>query len=519
MTLDPHDPRLTAYAIGELDAREAALVEAELGQSPDAARAVVEIRHAAELLTQALKTETTAAPAELNAASRAAIYAAAESTNGAHAAAVAPHSVPTQSAAASHSAPQLRPVSPANRRVGWLRRHKLAIGLVAVAVCAVGLILPATRMSIEAGRPTNLALYDSSSHSRTNSPSPASPLAESPRENVPVEFSVDVNDKDVLNSVAPGRNKGLQDARSAADGSKKSKELNAAGEELRLQESKNGSKPSEVFDTAMPRPSAFPASTAPQSQSGVSLDGRYSNKSSRTVGEDGDNGQRGDVNGQANKPNDRTRVEKNEKQGVASDKIFMRNNTDYQGGQQSKSDKGQGEKSNRVSEGLSRDGIFSADLDVQFESSDKGMKRGEEGRGLVLGKPAGQVVDEREARRPVLNKIERLDGLNKRQQGSDGQNSDDPAKPQGSGPNTEDYARIVENQFQAVGDQPLSTFSIDVDTASYSIVRRFLNQGTLPPPSAVRIEELINYFHYSYPAPKEDAADPFAAHADVVACP
>ena len=64
--------------------------------------------------------------------------------------------------------------------------------------------------------------------------------------------------------------------------------------------------------------------------------------------------------------------------------------------------------------------------------------------------------------------------------------------------NTEAYDKIDENKFRRVSDDPLSTFSIDVDTASYSNVRRFLNQGTLPPADAVRIEELINYFRFAY---------------------
>jgi Ca-activated chloride channel homolog len=62
--------------------------------------------------------------------------------------------------------------------------------------------------------------------------------------------------------------------------------------------------------------------------------------------------------------------------------------------------------------------------------------------------------------------------------------------------NTEAYDRIYENSFLAARQNPLSTFSIDVDTASYSNVRRFLNQGQLPPKDAVRIEELVNYFPY-----------------------
>src|SRR5688572_11953462 len=61
---------------------------------------------------------------------------------------------------------------------------------------------------------------------------------------------------------------------------------------------------------------------------------------------------------------------------------------------------------------------------------------------------------------------------------------------------TEAYDRIDENPFLKTASNPLSTFSIDVDTASYANVRRFLNQGLLPPRDAVRIEELINYFTY-----------------------
>ena len=86
-----------------------------------------------------------------------------------------------------------------------------------------------------------------------------------------------------------------------------------------------------------------------------------------------------------------------------------------------------------------------------------------------------------------------------------------------TGHNTEAYDSIIENPFQLVTQNPLSTFSIDVDTASYANVRRFLNQNTLPPPGAVRIEELVNYFRYDYAGPEGDA--PFATHAEVTECP
>lgn len=83
--------------------------------------------------------------------------------------------------------------------------------------------------------------------------------------------------------------------------------------------------------------------------------------------------------------------------------------------------------------------------------------------------------------------------------------------------NTESYDAIVENPFLTVRENPLSTFAADVDTASYANVRRFLTQGQRPPPGAVRIEELVNYFPYAYPPPQ--GADPFATHLEIAACP
>ena len=83
--------------------------------------------------------------------------------------------------------------------------------------------------------------------------------------------------------------------------------------------------------------------------------------------------------------------------------------------------------------------------------------------------------------------------------------------------NTEEYARIYENQFLTVNENPLSTFSIDVDTGSYSNVRRFLNSNQLPPADAVRIEEMLNYFSYEYAKPTGE--DPFSINTDAAVCP
>jgi Ca-activated chloride channel family protein len=83
--------------------------------------------------------------------------------------------------------------------------------------------------------------------------------------------------------------------------------------------------------------------------------------------------------------------------------------------------------------------------------------------------------------------------------------------------NTEGYATIHENGYKDVLHQPLSTFSIDVDRASYANVRRFLNMGQLPPKDAVRIEEMINYFNYDYPEPEDE--HPFSVNTELSACP
>jgi Ca-activated chloride channel homolog len=81
----------------------------------------------------------------------------------------------------------------------------------------------------------------------------------------------------------------------------------------------------------------------------------------------------------------------------------------------------------------------------------------------------------------------------------------------------EAYARVAESRMASPREQPLSTFSIDVDTASYANVRRFLASGWRPPRDAVRIEELVNYFRYDYPQPQGDV--PFSVTVDAAECP
>ncbi|MDR2031273.1 MAG: VWA domain-containing protein [Azoarcus sp.] len=84
-------------------------------------------------------------------------------------------------------------------------------------------------------------------------------------------------------------------------------------------------------------------------------------------------------------------------------------------------------------------------------------------------------------------------------------------------PNRERYGKISDNPVKVVAEEPVSTFSVDVDTGSYANVRRMLTNGQLPPPDAVRVEEMINYFPYHYALPKDDK--PFAVHTALAPAP
>jgi Ca-activated chloride channel family protein len=91
-----------------------------------------------------------------------------------------------------------------------------------------------------------------------------------------------------------------------------------------------------------------------------------------------------------------------------------------------------------------------------------------------------------------------------------------PERPQEMG---EVFLPVVDNPFQSTDKERLSTFSIDVDTAGYANVRRYLAQNLMPPKDAVRIEELLNYFPYDDAPPPANSPDPFAVHVEVAGCP
>ncbi len=120
--------------------------------------------------------------------------------------------------------------------------------------------------------------------------------------------------------------------------------------------------------------------------------------------------------------------------------------------------------------------------------------------------------------RPMAGAMPRLDEAQEARDGTWFKERDvDRLALSRAAPGTERYGKFVENAFRTPKEQPLSTFSIDVDTASYALVRRFLHDRQLPPPDAVRLEELLNYFRYDDAPPVGD--DPFSVSLETAACP
>lgn len=140
------------------------------------------------------------------------------------------------------------------------------------------------------------------------------------------------------------------------------------------------------------------------------------------------------------------------------------------------------------------------------DSSDRTLQGG-------LAQPSASAAPTAHAYRMAVQEKKKLDGL-----AWMGGDADDRRPPQFDTANRDKFDAKEINPVKQVASEPVSTFSIDVDTASYSFVRRALNMGHLPPKDAVRIEEMINYFPYAYPPP-ETAETPFKPTVTVFPSP
>ena len=462
MSIDHDSPRLTAYVLGELDAAEQTAFEAELESSAELRRAVEETRDTVAALAGALADEPSVA---LSDEQRATVLGEATTTNG-------PEQAGAVAVAQQSSSPRRRPVV-----------MSLALAALLLIACGVGYVVGAGSL----GGPQLARLTTVLRANKNNSPARISSA-------VPSDGKFDemiVSQSQVVHEQGDWRYQTSSDSPTSSPSSAR------AGRYLRGRAPGNGQDAwveslSEVEKSHIPAVED-PAISYPDAKAWQELTERRKGYSSVTL------------NGPSNETEDQSPAARGRRVGGGRG----RGTGDYDG-----------------------DGV-----QTEFESLNQLITTTVQPDGQLAGPqqvPAFgdrlKTIELEEAFRELTNG---RDKLNLFSIGTDGRVDDNtvpglrvrggatlsPADDGvGPGRGGDKYAPIVENPFREVRVEPRSTFSIDVDTASYAKTRMYLlQQGMLPPPDAVRIEELVNYFAYDYDPPEDDA--PFAARVEVAACP
>ncbi len=398
-TMDPSDPRLTAYALGELEPCEQAAVEQALAQSDLCRQTVDEIRQTAALLTEHMKAELARTPA--------------------------PRPILPIETALSTPA-----------RFFTLRRKVLALGSIAAVGIVSGLLLPA-HQAARLVTPEEMARIEAKLAGRETPEYYAKSAAPNPRD----WFS------------------------------------------------QGGQPPGAVFSS-----DAFPAEpTLAQARSvNPEQPPTFARSRKAMVAKRAD-----PAAGQAAPASPLSTGKTGEQQNGLGMMMAM---------QQMKA---KGMMGGGMGMTPARDGAKAGEPDraAVTLSLAQGLEKERKSKDKTANMPAPNATKPRTANDPEREVIG--DGEASRQLREEGR------RKRNSG---EDYQRLVENLFQKVDRDPRSTFSIDVDTASYANIRRFLDQNQVPPPDAVRIEEMINYFPYA-DAPPTDGPHPFAVHVETSGCP
>lgn len=462
MTLNHDDPRLTAYVLGELDDEGRRAVEAEIGHSPQVRHAVEEIRRTADLLSHDLAAEPCPAVDRND-------------------------HVYLQSATAAADAGQFKPMRKPRKQgsrawLGWTAAG-MAASACFVLVAALSLSGGAQAPSDSAISPPELlAQANAKAVGRSGGGKQSLPSAQAgrgtPRHETIAEQQTKLKKGEPV-FIGALRDPEIGQVPSANEPPVNKAQTNYSAVEIKaLRELREQRQAGILHSLGSVERSQVPSASEPPLGSPSAAEWRMlQSQSNRRAVElrqrqDGERGQ-GHIVTLSILENERLRGNKllNRSGGdrpyqVAGQPTASPPVNQWRGaGQAHGIQMGEGAS---VTAGLQAPGVFSAGLDIPF-------------RGRDFDGEAGQIG-----------------GFDPRH-------------------NTEAYDSIIENPFQLVTQNPLSTFSIDVDTASYANVRRFLNQNTLPPPGAVRIEELVNYFRYDYAGPEGDA--PFATHAEVAECP
>jgi Ca-activated chloride channel family protein len=476
MSFNPDDPKYTAYALGELDENERAAIDAELKADPAVAAAVGEIRTTTLRLSAALQAEP----------------------------------LPTSGAFGSASAAPAGEIGvavdlkrkPARRMVSW----KVAIGgLVAIAGCALvaGLITPATNNAPQTAL-RSAAMDESTGYRENQSLNQLHPIGvgvtnfEDKRYVFSAEAANSWHDRRANDEGVEGINGAFREGynrmgwNGAASGTSQSKPINFNGGTL----SKSGA------DTLSLGGNTTNVIVGADNTSGVRLN--YANKPLGNFASD-------------------TALFANPYTGattVTNGTLTISSSQRYDESQVPISHLRQ-----NSGKPLSEDLVNRiVDQDPQVVDLSKAMSQFKMAMDNAITKSRNPEHDPtvRTYRAQYESLQRQRDALLSElrpQIAAQVQQMQNPAGAGGeSEHNTESYAFLEDNRFLAAAENPLSTFSIDVDTASYSNIRRFLlQQNQLPPPGAVRIEEMINYFRYQYPQPEGDK--PFSVTTEVASCP
>jgi Ca-activated chloride channel family protein len=528
MTIDPDDPRLTAFVLGELEPAESALIEAALIESAECRQAVEEIRLTSRLLTQQLHEESQA-------------HALAPGLD---------HEITVQKL--------LRPVKSPRP---WWRNGPMLVGLAAILVFGATIslisIVPAARHAkMKPRQPASQAtiahtplIFRSVKDSeagitvvqaeRGAAPAPAAsgerlenwayykPVTpESAPTAHPAESAAgsgargDAHDARKRMAKSPAslaRGDRAQSSTVASASRPWASKGNApAGEQRIVAESRDGTDATKLSTIAERAPVAAGASRPPQIAArapaarplGGAMQGRTlalapARPAPRQLKE------RLAEEPPATPP----ALALHDDAGNDQERSKLRHKTAQLGDQASKARGfGGGAVPQVKSEGMARNGAGAQAGDQAAGQQNKGNAEGmaRNGADAQAGNQPGQQdkakfafeTKEAGAQHGLGEGVPKADNL--------------AVAPAAGG---EAFMQIVENTFCDVSTEPQSTFSIDVDTASYATVRRFLTQNMLPPQAAVRIEEMLNYFSYRDAPPPASSPDPFAVYAEVAGCP
>jgi Ca-activated chloride channel family protein len=476
MSFDPDDPRLTAYALGELDEVEHAEVETLLGDDADSRKEVEDLRAMARILTEQLRTEP------------------------------APTLSPEQRQVIEKSTGIIASLPKRN----WSR----LVWPLAFAACLAGIgfaVLPSIRPLFDPGKPSAADFDEGALALKRDLPQA---VAESRFAETPAPAVSEPSSLDSLSREKRDRAPLLADAAPAGPSNGTRWGERGAGA---------NPAPSRRLEGLAEQPPASAPATNPNAPAGAlakssSAGSAPPSVAFRSGGGMGMGGMGGGMGGMSNMMSGPAQGQAAMKPGQVAQKAQF-------GRAKAKAtrDFALGAGSTVVGTQAGGRANFSPNPQMPYTQAAAGLTvssdRGKDDSKRV-GKPAAEAKglgDSQVALRSVKQESEKQPVEEKLLAEAELKQEVDRAKDQLADVNAEAFDAHNDNPFVSPKIEPLSTFSIDVDTASYANIRRFLNQNTRPPVDAVRIEEMINYFPYHDPLPTGD--DPLATRVEIAGCP